>query len=302
MFYVAVTRAQKLLFLTRAPGNSQEIKSSIFFEEAKHSSYIFKYNDRIDYKTKLLISLKCEPRPIILNFSVLQNYFECPYKFKLSFIYKFIQPLVQPLGYGKSLHDIVMNIHNNYLQYGVSPKEAIPDIVSKCFNVPYATETMRTVMREKATKAIEKYYDKNSESFDDIIFAEKDIELDMGENVMVSGRIDLVKRKDIDGSEKTFIVDFKSSDRAPSEEIKSEQLQIYSAGYRALTGENADFVEVYNLDANQQDREKVTDMRIGEVLENVKKAANDIRTSCLGKCRGDRCKTCFYKKICNNEN
>ena len=39
--------------------------------------------------------------------------------------------------------------------------------------------------------------------------AETDIELDMGDGIKVNGRIDLVKRREISGEEKTYIVDFK---------------------------------------------------------------------------------------------
>ena len=73
----------------------------------------------------------------------------------------------------------------------------------------------------------------NAELFDKIEFSEKQIEINLGDGVTVSGRIDLVRR--IDTGE-TTIVDLKSTDRAQPEEVTETQLHIYALGYQELTG------------------------------------------------------------------
>ena len=48
------------------------------------------------------------------------------------------------------------------------------------------------------------------------------------------------------------IVDLKSTDRAQPEDVTETQLHIYALGYQELTGRNADFVEIYNLDERKR--------------------------------------------------
>lgn len=79
--------------------------------EAKESSYLIKYDGNIQYKSDHLPVLKKESMPLTLNFSLLEDYFECPYRFKLSMFYGFVQPLIPALGHGNAMHAIVRRIH-----------------------------------------------------------------------------------------------------------------------------------------------------------------------------------------------
>ena len=84
---------------------------SEFMLEAKESSYLIKYDGNIQYKSDHLPVLKKESMPLTLNFSLLEDYFECPYRFKLSKFYGFVQPLIPALEYGNAMHAIVRRIH-----------------------------------------------------------------------------------------------------------------------------------------------------------------------------------------------
>ena len=48
---------------------------------------------------------------VTLSFSDLKYFFECPYQFKLRFLYGFNPPIHEALGYGKSVHDVMAEIH-----------------------------------------------------------------------------------------------------------------------------------------------------------------------------------------------
>lgn len=85
--------------------------------------------------------------------------------------------------------------------------------------------------------------------------AETDIEIDMGDGIKVNGRIDLVKRKNVDGVDKAYIVNFKTANREVQESIHKEQLKIYASGYQELAGTKADDIEVYQLDSENSARE-----------------------------------------------
>ena len=56
-----------------------------------------------------------ETPQVTLSFSELKYLFECPYQFKLRFLYGFNPPLHEALGYGKGLHDALAELHKRAL-------------------------------------------------------------------------------------------------------------------------------------------------------------------------------------------
>ena len=299
LFYVAITRAKKYLCLTRAPYNNREQKVSTFLVEAKDSPYMLGYDEEMHYSQEHLPKMDEGAAPINLNFSILQDYFDCAYRFKLSMFYGFVQPIVPALGYGKAMHEIVMNIHRKYLSGEELSKNDIDNIVDESFYLPYANPKLEANMLEGARKSIQGYVSKNECDFDKITMAEADIELDMGDGIKVNGRIDLVKRREISGEEKTYIVDFKTASREVTECINAEQLKIYALGYQKLTGESADYLEIYNLDSSESERQRVTEGLLGDVSHDIKSAATNIRQNILPrKCSKEKCKNCYLNYLC----
>lgn len=59
------------------------------------------------------------------------------------------------------------------------------------------------------------------------------------------------------------------------------QLHIYALGYQELTGRNADFVEVYNLDERKRKPRSVDSEFLEDVKGDVKKAAQTLRDNQL---------------------
>lgn len=299
LFYVAVTRAKKYLFLTRSPGNAREKKISEFMVEAKDSPYMLGYDEKMQYTGQNLPKMAEEAEPINLNFSILQDYFDCAYRFKLSMFYGFVQPIVPAMGYGRTMHEIVMNIHRRYLSGDVLSDEDITHIVDESFYLPYANPKLEANMLEGAKKSIAGYVAKNQDDFSNITMAEADIELDMGDGINVNGRIDLVKRREISGEEKTYIIDFKTASREVTECINAEQLKIYALGYQKLTGETADYLEIYNLDNSESERQRVTDGLLDDVSRDITTAATNIRKNELPRqCSKEKCQKCYLNYLC----
>lgn len=150
-------------------------------------------------------------------------------------------------------------------------------MIDESFYLPYATKKLAENMYKSVTKAINHYVEHNRQEFANIQMAETDIEIDMGDGIKVNGRIDLVKRKNVDGVHKTYIVDFKTANKEVRESINKEQLKIYALGYQELTGAKADYMEVYQLDSENRARESITDSMMEEVRTDIKDATANIR-------------------------
>lgn len=300
LFYVAVTRSQKFLFLTWAPiegFNNRYKKVSQFWEEVLVSRHVKRRRQDYSERPRLEASPRRSVANVVLSFSELKYFFECPYQFKLRILYGFNAPIPEALGYGKSLHDSLAEVHGAAIR-GELPEEGdIEDLLARHLHVPFAYPALREQLHESAGKVLAKYFRDNAELFDKLEYSEKKIELSLGDGVTVVGRIDLVRRLDTD---ETTIVDLKTSERSQDENVTEMQLHIYVVGHQALTGRTADFVEIYELDEGNRKPRSVDEDFVADVKSAVRQAADALRTGDLSpKPARTVCASCDYRRLCS---
>jgi DNA helicase-2/ATP-dependent DNA helicase PcrA len=292
LFYVAVTRAQKFLHMTWAP-----TRPSDFFDEVLASKYVKRKPQDYAGRIRLNPQPKNSVANVSLSFSDLKYFLECPYQFKLRILYGFNAPLAEALGYGKSLHDALAEVHTRALRgETVTPADA-EELIGRHLRAPYAYPALLEKLAGAGKKVVESYIRKNAVDFDKLEFSEKGIEIALGDGISVVGRIDLVRR--IDTGEVT-IVDLKSNDRVQADDVTEAQLHIYALGYQELTGRRADYVEVYELDNQKQKRRSVGDEHIEDVKREVRLAAQALRENDLKpKATKSTCGNCDYSRLCS---
>ena len=274
VFYVGMTRSEKYLFLTRSnhipAGRTKMCRVPAFpFVEAKNSPY---------KETKLFLDKEYETSDqekfstdevITLNFSLLKDLFDCPYKFKMTNVYGFCSPLNIRMGYGRSIHNMLDYIHKNYDHLNLSDEKVVSGIVKKYLHLPYGSPKLYEAMTEKATNNLKSYIRNNSSRFQYIKFSEKSIEYSIDEYMFINGRIDLV-RDEVNHT--ITLVDFKSSSEVLSKEQIKNQLMVYVLGYEYLTGEKVDYIESY--DFNNSNPTTI------ELLENDRDSFKSKLTDC----------------------
>lgn len=127
LFYVATTRSRKFLHMTWAPvpGSTRYARPSAFWDDVLVSKHVKRR--RPDYAARR----RTTPRPragvanVVFSFSDLKYFFECPYHFKLRVLYGFNAPIHEALGYGKSLHDALADVHARAIDgQAVDPTDA----------------------------------------------------------------------------------------------------------------------------------------------------------------------------------
>jgi DNA helicase-2/ATP-dependent DNA helicase PcrA len=301
LLYVAITRSQKFLFISRAPDGKMQGKESKFVAEFSRSPYIFSNKNR-DYSDRTFTTPrpKLESSSILLNFSVLKNYFDCPYRFKLISMYGFAGPLSIRMGFGKSIHNVLMEIHKNALDGFETNLAHLPQLLDTHIHIPYAYDDIKQDIKDKSEAIIKEYLRLNKEEFLNIEFAEKDIQIDLGEGILINGRVDLIKKKDINGDTKTTIIDFKSAEDAQKYDVSMEQLSLYAIGYQELSGEKADFLQVYNMDKNYPDTKEIQIDDLDAMKTKIVSAAEAIRHNDLPKTKYSKnCKDCRQFKVCS---
>jgi DNA helicase-2/ATP-dependent DNA helicase PcrA len=298
LFYVAMTRSQKFLHLTSAPvpGNRLYQTRSVFLDDVLASKFVKRRPQDYSKRKRLTPSPKQGVSNVVFSFSDLKYYFECPYQFKLRVLYGFNPPIREELGFGRSLHNALAEVHARAIRGDYADPADAPGLVATHLHVPFANPALKQRMETAAEKVIGHYIDDNKADFDKIEFSEKQIDISLENGVSVVGRIDLVRRKD---TNETTIVDLKSNDRAQAEEVTEHQLHIYALGYEELTGKPADFVEIYELDQRKRKPRSVDNDFIDDVKAKVKTAADGLRTNHMPSTPEEKkCRKCDYCGMC----
>ena len=298
LFYVAMTRSQKFLHLTWAPvpGNQLFKKRSQFWDDILASKYVKRKAPDYSMRKRLPPEPRAGVANVVFSFSDLKYFFECPYQFKLRVLYGFNAPIHEALGYGKSLHDALAEVHARAIRGDIADASEVPALVETHLHAPYAYPALRQQLEAAAERVLRDYLKDNAALFDKIEFSEKQIEINLGDGVSIIGRIDLVRR--IDTGE-TTIVDLKSTDRAQAEDVTETQLHVYALGYQELTGRQPDYVEIYELDERKRKPRSVDDEFVADVKTRTREAAMALRTGVLPATpSAKKCGSCDYRGMC----
>lgn len=298
LFYVAMTRSQRFLHLTWAPipGNQLFQRSSQFWDDILASKFVKRRAPDYAKHKRLAPQPRAGVANVVFSFSDLKYFFECPYQFKLRVLYGFNAPIHEALGYGKSLHDALAEVHTRAIRGDVVDQDEVPRLVETHLHAPYAYPALRNQLEAAAERVLRDYLADNAANFDKIEFSEKQIEISLGDGVTVNGRIDLVRRLDTD---ETTIVDLKSSERAQAEELTEAQLHVYALGYQELTGRRPDYVEIYELDERKRKSRSVDDDFIEDVKTRTREAAGTLRSGQLPAAPAPKkCRGCDYRGMC----
>ncbi|HXA28392.1 MAG TPA: ATP-dependent DNA helicase [Candidatus Angelobacter sp.] len=282
LLYVAVTRSQKYLYASFAPvaDNQQQRARSEFFQHLAAQTWVSTTATPIPGQ-RLAPQPYQETPQVTLSFSELKYLFTCPYQFKLRFLYGFNAPIHEALGYGKSLHDALAEIHKRAIDGDIMTKDAATALVNRHLNAPFAYPALREQLRTAAIAAIERYFDTHGRDIANTEFSEKQIQVHVAPGITVDGRIDLIRRLD---TGEVAVVDFKSSERAQAEDVTRDQLHVYALGYQELTGASADLIEVLNLDdKGTTTREPVNGPLLSAARDKIREAGDAIRTNTLTK-------------------
>ena len=301
LFYVAVTRSRKFLHMSWAPiagKNNRYRKPSEFWENVLASKYVKRRKPDYANRQRSAPQPKSGIANVVFSFSDIKYFFECPYQFKLRVLYGFNPPIHEALGYGKSLHDALAEVHARAIRGDIASQEEVPRLVATHLHVPYAYPKLRRTLTKSAEGILSRYIEDKRQEFGYIEFSEKQVEINLGDSIRVIGRIDLVKRID---TNETTIIDLKSSEQAQAENITETQLHTYALGYKELTGEDADYVEIYELDAGRSKQRSVDQDFINDVQKDVREAAEALRIGELKPAPAvNKCRACDFSGICHS--
>lgn len=301
LFYVAVTRSMKYLFMTKSVEYTKPAGKKIYREMTNQLRYIFSSSYYVadgdiflGRDMEYVKDNEAALGQLVFDFSTLQDIFECPRKFQFSSVFGFNTPLNVRMGYGRSLHNMLEDLHTSYLENHIVKDY---DALSIHMYLPLAPleGALYKSMHASAKKIIDEYIKINRPLFDAVEYIEAPIDYKLNDLVFINGRVDLIVNA---RSGDIKIIDFKSDSSTLSPDLRKKQLLIYALGYHKLTGNYPTAVVSYNLRNNQLHESPVRSKELETVEEQINEAYYMIKSNNYPKCNKTFCSECNFKDIC----
>ncbi|MFX0070685.1 MAG: ATP-dependent helicase, partial [Candidatus Hermodarchaeota archaeon] len=305
LLYMAITRSKKYLYLLSSRRMDQYTRSNLSCEFLNELDPNYFNVDKALAPPKRERSSNYIPLTLSYfptNFSELGYFFDCPQDYKFRFIFGFNPEIVNLLGYGKSIHNILNICHKQFQKSGKLTESEKNKIFNDNFFLPFAPKSTFENAHNEAYKLILDYLRDFEEDLIHSIETEKSFEIIIGET-LVSGQMDLIRKKTKKGEE-IVIVDFKTEKEPDFLRKKKhiEQVVLYGLGLKSIFGKYPSDVYVHYLDNGerlkaQYDYKKIKKMhtKLNETVEQIKNG-NFPRSPV----NPTRCVNCDFKKICRH--
>lgn len=322
LFYVAMTRAKKGLFLTSAEdyGGARKKKLSRFFEELKLLSNKTKPTEEIskenfsDKKNEnILIKLK-NHLPSTFSYSSLKAFETCPYQYYLSNIVKIPVLGKATFSYGKTMHLTLQRFFSiikdgqNTTQADLFSQNKRPinnklpslEILIKIFKETwfddwYENKDQKEKYKTLGQESLNKLYASLQTNGVPKIFAlEKGFNFKI-ENYTIKGVIDRIDQT----KEGLILLDYKTGSSKNEKTVEKDQLLLYQLAGREVLESPINQLVFYYLNDNTQVSFLGSEEELTSHKTKIFKLIKDIESEDFqAKPEKNKCKYCDFYSIC----
>lgn len=298
LFYVAMTRAKEMLYLSRFRRQKRRSGRSPFLVEAAGgdpplvSSVLLPPNFAPDKNG--------EPPRLTLTFSDLAQYEHCPLAFRMSGLFGFEPQLVPELGYGKAIHHALRRLANHVQSTGKVPTDReLERLLDAEFYLPYAHSYLYEGLRTEARKVIDRYLSKYRDDLARVWEIERPFELHL-DQANVTGRADVILDREGGQIGSLALVDYKTAADPRADDIYAFQLAIYAAAGRG-EGLNVRAAYIHDLQAGDRLSAPISDRD----TQAAKRRANKLAKAILqrkfdGTPDKKKCAGCDFRLVCRH--
>ncbi len=257
IYYVGITRSKKFLFVTSAEykiSGVNRASKSRFFNEIPATLFITSQIPDPTIRNPTTIEGVSEEARFPTSYSELAYYLSCGYDYKMRFIYGFNPGIVQAMGFGKQVHNVINLLHHDFDTTGKIPTKArIAAIIEEHFYLRYASDSLTDRLKVGAIKSINKYVKMWESDFSLSVKTERPFELEF-DNALIAGSIDMIKREE--GNETVLeVIDFKTGKAENDLMHKYElQVQLYTIAAKEALGINTQKALIHFIDTDKNER------------------------------------------------
>ena len=318
LFYTAVTRAERYLYVTGAEMLPQGKRRS---NQSRYALRLAEHEAALDSPDGLPAGLaKAEQRRRIedadypTNFSEIKLYLDCPKSYQFSRRYGFNPVILEMFGYGKSVHTSIQKLHEQFPDTRPADSE-IARVVGDTFHLKHVARSRNPESnpgpyeraKDSAVKAAQAYVESHGSDFERQRSTEVTFEIPAA-HCVITGSIDLLLREDDSGNILgAEIIDFKTMDSADPDNGAYMvdwtdlvlQVQLYAKAATEVLGENAKTGSVHFLKDNQRVSVPITDGALNNAIANIEWAVEGILAGDFPmRPHPEKCDACDFKAIC----
>lgn len=326
LFYVALTRASDLLYITWAQdyGGKRLKKVSPFVAESlgldniPKSLFVSKSTKKLEQlnlfygsnpvpvkttqKPSNQITLLIDEEQLIkVNQAQIEDYLTCPKRYEYSAIMKIPLAGNHLFVYGRAIHSAIQSFYKYKMGGKVIPLEEM----LACFERAWSDEGFLSEIHEKerfmrGKSVIKDFWDREKASSPPPTWIEKKFTIPLKNTIQLVGRYD---RVDITG-DFVHIIDFKTTENVGSEKAlkrtkESKQLACYALGFYKMFNKLPNKLSLYFVETGIMGTYEPT-------METIEKAECYIQEAVQGIRDGNfapkpdvfNCQYCSYNKIC----
>ena len=220
LFYVAITRAQDLLILT--------VPEKVTRNKLTPSRFLDLINDYVTEDIQKDINIEMHYRSDrdipTLSYTSVNTYMDCPFRYKIDYIYQFFSPSGPLQRHGIIIHNILQRINIALKNKEKVDKKKIEEFLNQYW-MPITGKKKDESFKKETIEFIYQYYLYAKENYKEIISIEESFTY-IDDNMIVKGKTDLIV-KDKEGNK--VLMDFKARTSKGIEEISVDnQLNIYN--------------------------------------------------------------------------
>jgi DNA helicase II / ATP-dependent DNA helicase PcrA len=317
LFYVGMTRAREELVMTwaadyggrRARRLSQLVLEALDLPPATPTTAIRpSVTERLarnERSAEAPVAAVPRPsvgdRPLSLSFYQVNDYLDCPAKYRYAHLIRIPTPISHALVYGRALHAAVQAFHRHQMAGRPMTLEELHAALDASWeSVGFLTRDHEEARRSAARDALGRFWAEQQSDPAHPTAVEAEFAFMLGRD-RVRGRYD---RVDSDEDGRVTITDYKSSDvRDPATANRrareSLQLSIYALAYEAQHGRLPDELALHFLDSGMVGRATPSEQRLDRALERIGTAAEGIRAGSFEATPAPMaCGYCPFREIC----
>lgn len=253
LFYVALTRARDMLYLSRFRRINNRVQPSPFLIDVAGRDP--------DVQQALPLPPPYQPpgdeaeELPTFTFSELAHYESCPLRYRLNNSLGFQPQMVRELGYGRAIHHILRHVAELAREQRRLPNATeVERIFERQFYLPFANQAAFESLMRQARSLVEKYLSDYSSDLERVWQTERPFELHLQQGI-VSGRADVILDREGGMVNRLAIVDYKTANDPTADDVYAFQLAIYAEAGR---GEGLNVHAAYLHDLKESQRKTVT--------------------------------------------
>lgn len=308
LFYVAMTRARKKLFINYSDqyeGN-KKWKVSPFVSEVLASNKAKEITHAATPDAIEKLRQYREPnKPIFdlppfksnrLSYSQFDTFKMCPLKYNFRYLMKVPEPPAHAANFGSSVHK-TLNEFYLLMKNGEKPSLELLERLYQKNWIPYGYDSKdhEKTRKDRGWEILKNYFEKNSKPWVVPMYLEQPFNLKIGD-FWVTGRIDRIDRLEDGGLE---VIDYKTGAMRDQKDLNKDlQLSLYALACRDILKIKAAKLTLYFLEDNQKLLTGRTDEQLAELEAEVLETIKEIQNSKFAPTPGFHCQFCDFRMIC----